>query len=134
MSDSNQLLFIPHCYVVTPGTALTGNASTITPLLTDQDADFELHELFATSSLDTAADIRPNNFLFQIADKTNGRNWSDALIPQAVAARVPGGWKMWRPVLIARRSNLAITFTNLSGSANTPTLTFIGHKVLAYSG
>lgn len=125
-------LFIPFEYVV-QSASLSASAQQIVPLLLDQDADFELHELVALSSIDRDTSVAPpNNFTFQIQDKTNGRNWSDNMIPEAVAARQGGtGMLMRRPVLLARRSNLSVTFAN---GANTAVcyVAFIGHKVLQF--
>lgn len=132
MADASQFLFIPYQYVVISA-ALGGSAQQIVPLLLDQDADFELHEIFGSSTLDGAADIRPNNFTVQISDKTNGRNWSDNQVPQRILARSDGGWVLSRPVLLAKRSNMAFNIVNLSADANTVTIVLSGVKVLQYS-
>jgi len=135
--QSQNYLFIPYSYSASSG-ALNHGSSVTVPLLLDQDADFELHEIFGGSSLDTATDptfIRPLDFTFQVQDKTNGRLWSDAPMPGTVIARVPGGWRMQRPVLLARRSNLSVMFTNVTSASDGVVfyLNLLGHKVLAYT-
>lgn len=140
ISDTNYL-FIPYTYSAISA-ALNHGASTTVPLLLDQDADFELHEIFGSSSADDVATanggmlaIRPNYFSVQISDKTNGRLWSDALLPQSIYARVPGGYKLYRPVLLARRSNLSIQFTNTTAATDAMVcrIYLLGAKVLQYN-
>lgn len=124
-------LFIPMAYVVSGIPA--ANAQVIIPLLLDQDADFELHEIFGSSSADAVGDVRPANFTFQISDKSNGRNWSDNPIPQVVISKIPDGMLIKRPVLLQRRSNMSITFNNLTAGPITCTVVLIGAKVLQYN-
>ena len=135
---STNFLFIPYSYSAISGVILHGASQTV-PLLLDQDADFELHEIVVGTNSDAltdaaAAAIRPNYCALQIADKTNGRLWSDGLVPQAIYSRVPGGFKLYRPVLLARRSNLAVTFTNITAATDTLicALYLLGAKVLQY--
>ena len=134
MPDPSNYLFIPYSYSATSGQLAVGASQTV-PLLLDQDADFELWQIFALSSSDSAADIRPNNFTVQISDKTNGRLWSDGQTPQAVFARIPGGYELKRPVLLARRSNLSINFVNITTNAATLicSIQLLGAKVLQYN-
>ena len=122
----SRYMFIPCKYVAT-GTALSGNASGLVSVPLDDDADFELHGISGSSSVDAANDPRPNNFAVQLTDKDNDRIWSSARVPQI--AFVPG-YQLVRPVLISRRSNLNFDFLNLSGSTNTPTVVLHGFKVL----
>lgn len=130
MSDPASAIFIPYTFVVSPAAAISGNGSVIVPVLISEDYDVEIHEIFGISSLDSASDIRPNNFSVLITDKGNGRQWSDQRIPQAVFARVPTGLTLQRPIILAKKSNLSCDFLNLSGSSNTPTLVFVGAKVV----
>jgi len=123
------MMFIPYCYVVV-SPALTGNGSGIQTLVLDQDADFELHYLLGASSLDVNTNYRPNNFSVQITDKSSSRFWSSARVPQVHLGVNPGELRLIRPVLLARRTNLQFDFLNLSGSANTVTITMIGSKVV----
>jgi hypothetical protein len=120
-------IFVPYLYVaVSP--VLTANGSAQVPLLFDEDADFELHWITATDSIDNTNDPRPNNFSVQITDKNNSRIWSSARVPQV--AMVPC-WKLDRPVVISRRTNLNLDFLNLT--ATTPAIATIvlhGFKVI----
>jgi len=120
-------IFVPYLYVaVSP--VLTANGSAQVPLLFDEDADFELHWITATDSIDNTNDPRPNNFSVQITDKNNSRIWSSARVPQV--AFVPK-WQLNRPVVISRRSNLNFDFLNLTGTAGAvPTITLHGFKVM----
>lgn len=119
-------VFLPYDYVAT-GPSLGGNASGLTPLVLDQDADFELHAITAVSTVDDPINGRPNNFSVLITDKNNDRIWSSARIPQV--SFIPD-YTLARPVLISRRSNLNFDFLNLSASTNVPTVILHGLKVL----
>jgi hypothetical protein len=121
-----RMIFVPYHYVGV-GATLGSGASGQLPLLFDEDADFELHWLTATSSLDASTDFRPNNFSVQITDKNNSRIWSSARVPQV--SFVPR-WVLNRPVVISRRTNLNLDFLNLTVSNMTPTVVFHGFKVL----
>jgi hypothetical protein len=129
MSDSN-VIFIPYSFVVTPAAAIAGSGNTSVPVLISEDYDVELHEIWGTSSLDGATDIRPNNFAALITDKGNGRQWSDSQITQTVFSRVPAGYTLQRPIVLAKKSNLNVQFYNLTNSTMTPTLVFIGAKIV----
>lgn len=123
-------IWVPYHYSVASA-AMAGNASNQQPLVLDQDADFELHEITATSTVDNATDFRPNNFSVQITDKNNSRIWSNNRIPQVTYNPC---WILTRPVLIAKRSNLNFDFLNLSGSTNTATIVLLGFKVYMVAG
>lgn len=119
-------IFVPYFYVAA-GPSLAGNASGQIPLVLDEDADFELHWMTATGSVDATNDPRPNSFSVLVTDKNNSRIWASARVPEI--AFVPQ-YTLARPVLLSRRSNLNFDFLNLSGSTNTPTVTLHGFKVL----
>jgi len=120
-------IFVPYLYVAVSA-ALGANAAGQMPLLFDEDADFELHWFTATSSLDNTNDPRPNNFSVQITDKNNSRIWSSARVPQVCFIPM---WKLDRPVVISRRSNLNFDFLNLTGTAGEiATVTLHGFKVI----
>jgi hypothetical protein len=122
-----RMIFIPYLYVAV-GPTLAGNASGQTPLLFDEDADFELHWFTAVSSIDVATQFRPNNFSVQVTDKNNSRIWSSARVPQI--SFVPR-WSLDRPVVISRRTNLNLDFLNLTATAGViPTVILHGFKVL----
>lgn len=120
-------VFVPYSYTVTSGTLASTGASTQTPLVLDQDADFELHEIYGYSSLDAATDFRPNNFSVQITDKNNSRIWSSGQIAQVTIGVPP--WTLRRPVLLAKRSNLNFNFVSTGSSSLTATVVFHGYKV-----
>jgi len=123
-------IFVPYSYIVT-GATLSSGASGQTPLLLDQDADFELHWVTATTDVDASTDFRPNNFSVQVTDKNNSRIWSSLRVPQV--AFIPR-WMLLRPVLLARRSNLNFDFLNLAGKNMTPTVVLHGFKVIGPTG
>lgn len=131
MDQSTNVIFIPYSFIVTPTTAIGALAQQNVPVLISEDYDVEIHEIFGTSTSDGVTDIRPNNFTALITDKGNGRNWSDAPIPQTVFARVPTGMTLQRPIVLARKSNLNVLFTNLVNGNMTPTLVFVGAKIVS---
>lgn len=128
MADQQQppFVFVPYQYAVTTS-SMNGGASQIQPLVLDQDADFELHEITAATSNGAATDIRPNFFSVQVTDKNNSHILSNQRIQQVdFMPRM----RLTRPVLFAKRSNLNFDFLNLTaGTALTATITFHGFKV-----
>ncbi|MDE2102589.1 MAG: hypothetical protein KGL39_35405 [Patescibacteria group bacterium] len=129
-TNNQKLIFVPYFYVAAAA-SIAASSSAQVPLILDEDADFELHWMTATSSLDAATDFRPNNFSVLITDKNNSRIWASGRVPQV--AFVPR-YSMARPVVLSRRSNLNFDFLNLSsGSACLPTVVLHGFKVLGLS-
>jgi len=126
-----QYIWVPYSYVAT-SSSMASNAANQIPLLLDQDADFELHKIWASSTLDAATEYRPNHFSVQITDKNNSRIWSNARVQETVWSQ---GYELHRPVLLAKRSNINFDFLNLDGSsANIATITFDGYKVYMTPG
>jgi len=123
------IIFIPYWYVITTSAAIASSGQGNVSLILDQDADFELHYITGSSTLDVSTDYRPNNFKVQIQDKSNARLWSSDFIPQSHLAQNNGPARLVRPVVLAKRSNLYFTFTNLIASTMTPTITLWGAKI-----
>lgn len=127
----NSYIFIPFAYsVIVP--ALGANASTIFPFTLDQDADFELHYIMGSSSIDDPTKFFQNNFSVQITDKSNSRIWSSDRVPQiqqcgpmnmSIAQR--------RPVLLARKTNMSFDVLNLTATGGmVVTMGLHGYKVI----
>ena len=108
---------------------MAGNGQGISPLVMDEDADFELHWILGSSTEDAATDYRANNFNLQITDKSNGRVWSSARVPQGHMSINQGGMRFPRPVLLARRSSLSFDFLNLTANSMVATITLQGVKL-----
>lgn len=123
--QQGNLVFVPYSYVAVSATLAATGASNIQPLLIDSDADFELHYIAGTTTLDAATDFRPNNFTVQITDKNNSRIWSSAPIPQVTMLMMEAR----RPVLIAKRSNLNFAFVSTGASSLAATVVLHGYKV-----
>jgi len=128
--QAKNYVFVPYSYTLSSA-AMNVGASNQQPLLLDQDADFELHEIFGYSSVDNATDFRPNNFSVQITDKNNSRIWSSDPIAQVTISSPPLFIK--RPVLLAKRSNLNLNFQNITASTNGIIATVVMHGYKVYS-
>lgn len=103
------------------------------PLLTDEDAPFELHRIIASTNVPSEiTDISPNYFNVNILDKGSNRLWTTTPIEQRIiTATGRGDRAMKRQVVLQPRSSLLFTFTNLHGSlAVIATVTFEGFKLV----
>lgn len=115
-NDVNQkYIFVPFTVVVVTAQIPAGG-STITPFTLDQDADFEVHYITGSSSLDDNTKFFQNNFSCLITDKSNSRIWGSDRVPQIQGF---GPWNsglpMRRPVLLARKTNISFDVLNLIG-------------------
>ena len=130
-SDLRSSKVLPFIYLVS-STALTGNGSSVQTLAMQADSEFELHQFAASSSIDAAANVMPNNFSVQITDLSTGRQLMSARIPQRVlCGPANGGFGLLRrPIIFAAQANLSFDFLDLSGSTNTVSLCLIGYKLL----
>lgn len=126
-SPTQTYVFVPYFYLVASA-SMAGGGSNIQPLTLDQDADFELHEMTAyTNATADSTDITPNRFSVQITDKNNSHIWSNARIDQAAFRP---RYRMLRPVLLAKRSNLNFDFLNTTaGTTLIATVVLHGFKV-----
>lgn len=120
-------IFVPYSYVVVSN-AINHGASNMQPLLLDQDADFELHEVTGFADADVATEYRPNRFSVQITDKNNSRIWSSGQV--AIVTMLP--WTLRRPVLLAKRSNLNINFQNITAATDNMICTLVMHGYKVY--
>lgn len=123
------VIFVPYVYVAKTSATIAANGQGNVSLILDQDADFELHYMIASSSIDLSSDYRANNFSVQLQDKSNARLWSSDFIPQAHINTNDGAARLVRPVVLAKRSNLYFTFTNLTATPLIPTVTLWGAKI-----
>lgn len=127
-------IFTPYSYLVSSA-AINAGASNQQPLVLDQDADFELHQItgYADPASDAATDILPNRFTVQITDKNNSRIWSSAQIGILAYNRQEF---LRRPVLLAKRSNLNFNFVNATAATNNVICTVVlhGYKVYVTKG
>jgi hypothetical protein len=122
-------VFVPYSYTVASAAISTGQSNQ-QPLVLDQDADFELHEIYGFSSQDAATDFRPNNFTVQITDKNNSRIWSSDQIAQVTIGTPP--LTLRRPVLLAKRSNLNFNFAMVAAAVTTKICTVVLHGYKVY--
>lgn len=124
-----KFLFLPYYYIVTAA-SIAGNGTGSQTLTTDSDADFELHAILVSTSLDSASVF--NSVSVKITNKSASYQWSNDYVDQTTFA---GGFKNafvfqeQRPVIIPKQSAFAFDFTNLSGSSMIPKVTFKGYKV-----
>jgi len=129
-----QFLFLPYYYIVTTS-SIAGNGTGSQTLTTDTDADFELHAIMVTTSLDSASVF--NSVSVKITNKTASYQWSNDFVDQMNFA---GNFKNAfvfqeaRPIIIPRQSAFAFEFTNLSGSSMIPKVTFKGYKIFPLKG
>lgn len=126
---------IPFIYVVTPPTlAATAGSSASTTLIMQADSRFELAGIMATGGVAVSTEdslVNPNSFSCTIRDQTTGRELMSAPVPQRVlCGNAFNGFLQRRPVIFEPQSNLLFTFTNLTGAANTITLTLHGTKIM----
>lgn len=126
--STSQILFVPYIYVIDSPT-IAGNGQGISPLVMDEDADFELHWIIGSSTEDASDEFHSNYFTVQITDKSNGRVWSSGRVPQGHISINQGGMRFPRPVLLARRSSLSFDFLNLTANSMVATLTLQGVKL-----
>lgn len=128
MNPTINYVFVPYSYTVSSA-SINHGASNQQPLLLDQDADFELHEIYGFTDADAATDFRPNRFSVQITDKNNSRIWSSGQISQITFCVPP--LLLRRPVLLAKRSNLNFNFQNTTTATDNviATVTLHGYKV-----
>ncbi len=128
-NDPNNFIFIPFDVVVACP-PIAANASSITPVTLDQDADFELHYIMGNSSADDPTKFFQNNFACQITDKSNSRIWSSDRVPQVVLC---GPWNQSimerRPVLMARKTNISFDVLNLTADTISVNIILRGFKV-----
>jgi hypothetical protein len=120
--------YLPFDYVVTLACAANGQA--VVNLQLNQDADFELHNVFGLSSRDAATDQHPNNFTMQWVDASTGRQFTQGAVPQA-AFGGPSNFSVreFRPITFSRNTQLQFTATDTSGNTNTVTVVLKGYKV-----
>ena len=123
------LVFSPYVYRVDATLSALGSATVSLQL--DPDADFEMHYIMGSASVDLATNFYNNNFTVQIIDKGNSRFWSNAPIFQKVLCGPDnGGLPLRRPVLLAAKTNISFAFTDLNNNTNTVSLMLIGFKVI----
>lgn len=122
-------VFVPYSYTVS-SSSINHGASNQQPLVLDQDADFELHEIFGYTDADAATDFRPNRFSVQITDKNNSRIWSSGQIAQVTLSSPP--LTLRRPVLLAKRSNLNFNFQNITAATDNVIATVVLHGYKVY--
>lgn len=132
-NDVNQkYIFVPFTVVITTA-AIPANGGTITPFTLDQDADFELHYITGSCTVDNVAPLQlfQNNFSVLITDKSNSRIWGSDRVPQIqLCAPWNAGLPVRRPVMLARKTNLSFDVLNLSAAnPNTVTICLQGFKV-----
>lgn len=115
---------------------MTANQQVTQTLLFDNDTDFLLYAFTAASSLDASSDANtqgqlPNNFSLLINEQSSARNWSSESLQRS---NLCGNFlKFLSPqasrLLIPRKTQFLLTFTNLVAVANTVQFCFVGQKV-----
>lgn len=129
LNDPN-LIFSPYWYRVDATLAALGSATVALQL--DPDADFELHYIMGSSTLDAETNFANNNFTVQITDKGNSRFWSNgAIFQKCICGPDNGGLPLRRPVVIAAKSNLSFQFTDLGNDVNTASIILTGFKIIS---
>lgn len=125
---NSNYIFIPFDLIVTTG-AIAAGGSLVQPITLDQDADFELHYICGSSTLDDNTKFFQNNFSVQVTDKSNSRIWSSDRIPQIFLAPWNYAMPERRPVVLARKTNLSFDVFNLGADPNTVSIVLKGFKV-----
>lgn len=128
--DASNINAIPFSYLVTSPT-LAGNGSGQITLLMQADSRFELHGIFATSSLDANSDFSSNNFSLLITDQTTGRQMMSNRVPQRIlAGNAFNGYLQRRPIVFEPQSNVLFDFLNLTANSSTVNVVLAGYKFL----
>ena len=132
MSDASNINSIPFIYLATNATAIGANGTGQFTLLMQADSRFELHGIFATSSVDANSDFSSNNFSLLITDQTTGRQLMSNRVPQRVlAGNAFNGYLQRRPIVFEPQSNLLFDVLNLTGNASfTVNIALAGYKFL----
>ncbi len=125
---SNNIL--PFTYVF-PVFTLTGNGSTQQTLQMEQGAQFELHEIYGTSSQDTDTDFMPSNFSVLFTDQITHKQMSNANVPQRLLCGPSNrGYRQIRPVIFAPGTNILASVLDLSGQSSTVTIAWQGYLIM----
>ena len=128
MQDYRSNNILPAWYEVVI-TLSSGGTGTNT-LVLEQASQFELHQIFGSSSADADTDFMPNNFSLQITDNSTGRQFMNARVPQRnLCAPSNGGYRLLRPVIFPPLANLLFDALDLSSGSNTVTISLAGYKI-----
>jgi hypothetical protein len=129
MNDYRSNNIIPAWYGLSIG-PITASSSLQGNLVLEQSSEFELHQIFGSSSEDDPNDPQPNNFSVSITDNGTGRQLMNIKIPQShLCCPANNGYRLVRPVIFPALCNLLFEVLDLSGNANTVKLTLAGYKI-----
>lgn len=119
---------MPFSYV--QSITLSASANNVTVLTLNDDSQFLLQAVFASSSLDLDADFMPNNFSVQIQDGGTGKFFSNARVPQrAGIGNAFLGVQEAQGVLFAPKTPVQFDVLNLQASENIVTFVLKGFKL-----
>jgi len=121
---------LPFFYDVQVTLGASIGAQGTTTLTLDSSSWFELHQIGASSSLDTDTDFMPNNFTLAITEDSSGRQLTNGQIPQRVIAGPANqGWLMRRLVVFPPNATFKFTLLNTIASANVVDIVLVGYKL-----
>ena len=121
---------IPFDYVF-PVVTLLANGSSQQTLQTEQSSQFELHEIFGTSSYDAVTDYSPNNFSVLFTDQSTHKQMSNLRVPQRLlCAPSNRGYRQIRPILFSPGAIISADVLELSGHDSTVTIVWSGYLIM----
>lgn len=121
---------LPFFYDVQATLSASIGATATVNLTTDSGSWFELHQIGASSSLDTDTDFMPNNFTVQILEQSSGRQITSAQIPQRVISGPANqGWLFRRLVVFPPNTTFQFIVVNTVASANVVDIVLSGFKI-----
>ena|SRR5580765_4378366 len=125
---SNNIL--PFTYVF-PTFTLAASGATQQTLQMEQSAQFELHEIFGSSTRDAATDFMPNNFSVLFTDQSTHKQMSNLRVPQRLlCAPSNRGYRQVRPVIFAPGTNILADVLDLSAQTNVVQITWSGYLIM----
>ncbi len=118
---------LPAWYAIS--VVLVGSAANTGTLILDQDSEFEMWDIFGSSTQDADTDFMPNNFSVMITDQGSGRRLSNIRIPQRnICGPANGAYRLPMPVIFPPNANLLFDVLDLSTQASTATIVLCGYK------